>query len=74
MSNWLIALVLRLFVAVVVFSITFLIARAAYRYIPNGRLKRVLYDRTLRTRYPWRFGLGFLVLAWGGIFLAVWLV
>lgn len=65
MDNWLIALLLKPFVALAFFTATLLIARAIYPHIPDGWIKQLLYDPTLRVRYPWRFAIGAIAGAWG---------
>jgi hypothetical protein len=68
MNTWLLGLFLKPFVAVLLFGVTMVIARLLFPYIPAGPLKRLLYDPTLRERYPWRFAIGFMLAcaaAWG---------
>jgi hypothetical protein len=68
------AILLKPFVAVVLFAVVWLLARSIYRLIPNGRIRDVLYDKTLRERHPWRFGalILFFYLAIGAGLWAVW--
>lgn len=65
MSNWLLALFLKPFAALVLFCSAAVVARLAYRHIPPGKVKTLLYDPTLRDRHPWKFALLFMGLAWG---------
>lgn len=65
MDNWLLALFLKPFAAVVLFVGATYIARLVFPYIPAGPAKRFLYDPTLRERHPWKFALAFMGLAWG---------
>lgn len=63
--EWVIALVLKPFVALALFVFAYLVAQLLSRAIPEGRAKALLYDRTLQKRHPWKFGLGFLFGSWG---------
>lgn len=74
MDPWLIAVLIKPFAALAFFSFAFLLAQVASRFIPEGAIKRVLYDRSLQKRHPWKFGLGFLVAGWGVIGLIAYLV
>jgi hypothetical protein len=71
MEPWLIAVILRPFGAFLYFGLALVIAHAIRPLIPNGRIKVILYDRTLRKRHPWRFFLGFAVVFYGTI-AVVW--
>lgn len=73
-DNWLIALLLKPFAALALLTGTLLLARWIHPHIPNGRIKQVLYDPTLRHRYPWRFAFGCMVGCWGVAFVAYLLV
>lgn len=67
------AILLKPFFFLLFFFAVYLIARAIHPLIPAGRIKALLYDKGLRERHPWKFGLGFLVAGWGtlGIVAAV---
>lgn len=67
--TWLVAVVLRPFGALVFFFVARAIALALYRVIPNGPLKTVLYDKSIRKRAPWRFFLLFAVMFYGTVAL-----
>lgn len=54
--SFFLATLLKPFAAVAFLTVAFLIARGLYRLIPSGRVRDILYDRTLRNRHPWRFG------------------
>jgi len=69
-----IASLLKPFVGLAFFFAVYLIARAMARLIPSGRARDLLYDKTLQKRYPWRFGLGAILGAYGSILLAYWLL
>ncbi len=58
------ALLLKPFFLLVFFFAVYLIARAIHPLIPAGRVKALLYDKGLRERHPWKFGLGFLAGGW----------
>lgn len=68
---WVMAL--KPFVAAVFLGIAYVIARGLAKLIPSGRVKDVLFDRTIAERHPWK--IGFLVIfgGFGGIFLVAWL-
>jgi hypothetical protein len=44
MENWLIALVLKPFVAVIFFVLAWAISRLFWRYLPEGKVKKVLFS------------------------------
>jgi hypothetical protein len=67
--TWLLALVLKPFVAFLFFATAYVVARGLARLIPNGRIKDALYDRTLQKRYPWRFALLAMASIWGVVAL-----
>ena len=67
-----IASFLKPFAAFVFFAMAYAIARGLVGLIPSGRIKDVLYDKTIQKRHPWRFFLGFAALFYGVIVL-VWL-
>lgn len=71
MDAWTWAVLLKPFGAVVFFFVAYLIARALYRLIPDGNVKRILYDKELRKRHPWKFGLGFALLGYGVVIAMV---
>ena len=72
--TWLLAVVLRPFGALVMFGASAFIAyKLLYPLIPDGRIKTLLYDRTIRTQHPWKFGTAVVVSCYGTIFLMVWL-
>jgi hypothetical protein len=72
--EWLLATALKPLVFVGLFFFAYLVARFAHRAIPDSRLKRLLYDRNLRARHPWKFGLGFAVAGYATIALIAYLV
>lgn len=57
--EWLLAVALKPLVFLGLFLFAYFAARVVQRVLPDGRVKQVLYDRSLRTRHPWKFGLGF---------------
>lgn len=65
---------LKPFFAVVFFFLAYVLARLVGPLIPNGAIKRILYDKTIYRRYPWRFSIGFMVAAWGLMFIIYFLV
>ena len=69
-----IALLLKPFAALVLFGLIVLpIELVLAKFWPEGRLKRVLFDRTFRDRHPGKFTVVWLVLMvllWGWIYLA----
>lgn len=72
--EWLLAVILKPLVFVGLFFFAYVVARLAHRFIPDGSVKRLLYDRSLRTRHPWKFGLGFLVAGYATIAVIAYLV
>lgn len=73
--SWLIAVVLRPFFSLLLFgSAAFLAIVVLKPLIPDGRVKTVLYDRTLRTRHPWKFAFLAMATCWGMLGLVGWLV
>lgn len=72
--TWVIALLLRPFAALLVFGLAAFVAYVLLaRVIPAGRVKRLLYDRTLQKRYPWRFAALGLIACYGTIALVGYL-
>ncbi len=65
------ALLLKPFVAVGLFFVVWMLARSLHRLIPGGRLRDVLYDRTLRDRHPWRFG-GLVLFSYVAVGMLLW--
>lgn len=72
--DWLIAVALKPLVFVGLFFLAYVLARVGHKAIPDGKVKRLLYDRTLRARHPWKFGLGFAIGAYAFIALIAYLV
>jgi hypothetical protein len=72
--EWVIGLVIKPFAAVAFFVLAYLLARLLARTIPDGRIKALLYDRSIQKRHPWKFGLGFLFGSWALIGLIAFLV
>jgi hypothetical protein len=73
--TWVLALVLRPFAALVLWGIVAFVAIVLIKpLIPNGRMKDLLYDRTLRVRYPWRFAFFAMALYGGVLGLIAWYV
>jgi 4-hydroxybenzoate polyprenyltransferase len=68
--SWLLAVVLKPFAALVFFSLAYFIAKGIAKAIPGGRVKDVLYDRSVQRRHPWKFALLAMVTIWGVIALA----
>lgn len=60
---------LKPFVALAFFAVALVAARMLWHVIPPGRVKQVLFDRTLQKKHPWKFGLGLLVGCWGVMLL-----
>lgn len=71
---WLLAVALKPLFLVGLFFFAYVVARFAHRAIPDGRVKRLLYDRSLRARHPWKFGLGFMVAGYAVMGLIAYLV
>lgn len=67
-------MLLKPFVLVAWFFVVYLIARSLSRLIPGGRIKDILYDRTIQKRHPWKFGIAALVGTYGTICLMVYLL
>jgi hypothetical protein len=42
--NWLLALFLKPFIAVAFFMVAWLISRLFWRYIPDGKIKKILFS------------------------------
>jgi hypothetical protein len=73
--TWVLALVLRPLAALVLFGFAAFVAIVLLKpLIPSGRIKDLLYDRTLRLRHPWRFAILAMVLCWGVQGLIGWYV
>lgn len=73
MEPWLIAVVLRPFGALAFFGLAAFIAyKVIAPLIPEGRIKAVLFDRSLRTRHPWKFTVLLLVSVYGTILVMDW--
>jgi hypothetical protein len=72
MEPWMWAVVLKPFATVLFFAAIIIpIELTLRKFIPAGRLKAVLFDRTFRDRRPWLFMLWWVVLVggmWGAIF------
>lgn len=58
--------------ALLFFFLAYLIGRALFRVIPDGNIKRILYDRSIQKEHPWKFAGLFFVLFYGVIFFAIW--
>lgn len=64
--TWLLAVVFQPLGALILFGLAAAVAVYVLRpLLPNGRVKDLLYDRTLQKRYPWRFAILALSLCWG---------
>jgi hypothetical protein len=70
---WFLAIAVKPFIMLALFTLTYWIARFIAPLIPNGRLKSLVYDRGLRGRHPWKFAIGFAVAFFGVIFLFDWI-
>lgn len=58
MQPWLIALVLKPYLLLVLFtSVAFIAYKVIHPLMPDGPLKQVLFDRTIQQRHPWKFAL-----------------
>ena len=68
--TWLIAVALRPLGALALFGLAFLTAGLLWPLIPDGRVKRILYDRTLRHRRKWMFA-ALVVVSFYGTVLAM---
>ena len=74
MDPWLWAVVLKSLGALVLFGAAAFIAhKVLYPLIPNGRVKSLLYDRTIRTQHPWKFGAAVLFGCYGMLGLMLWI-
>jgi hypothetical protein len=72
--EWLLTVALKPLLFVALFFAAYVVARLAAPAIPDGRFKRLLYDRTLRARHPWKVGLGFAIGGYLVIALIAYLV
>lgn len=73
--TWLLAVVLKPFGALLFFGLAaFLAYFAVGPLIPNGRVKNVLYDRSIQKRHPWKFAALAFVTFYGTIALVSYLV
>lgn len=73
MEPWLIAVVLRPLGALVFFGLAAFIAyKVIAPLIPEGRIKSILFDRTIRTRHPKKFTVLIVVSVYGTILLMDW--
>jgi hypothetical protein len=73
--TWLVAVVLRPFAALLLFGFAAFVAMVVIKpLIPKGRVKDMLFDRTLQKRYPWRFAILAIGLGWGVPALIGWYV
>ncbi len=72
MDPWLIALILKPLALLAFFFGVYVLARIVSPLIPNGGIKRLLYDKSLQKRHPWKFGLGLLFGVYGTIMLMVY--
>lgn len=68
MSPWLIAAVLRPFGSLVLFGLAAFVAHKLISPLfPDGPLKRLLYNRSIRKNHPWKFALGGLAVIYGTV-------
>lgn len=65
------AMALKPFFALALFTLAYLIARSLAKTIPDGKIKTVLFDRQLQARHPWKFFLIGAAGIWGAILLVV---
>lgn len=75
MEPWLIAVVLRPFGSLVLYGFTALVAyKVLWHLIPQSKVKTALFDRGIRKRHPWKFGLLTFVAVYGTVCFMVWLL
>jgi hypothetical protein len=72
--TWLLALVLRPFGAFVLFGAALVVARVLWPLFPAGRLRSVLYDRSIKKNHPWKFAILGMVACYGTVALVYYLV
>lgn len=65
------AMALKGFVALAFFSVAYVISRILAKIIPNGRVKDVLFDRTLQARHPWKVFFLFTLFFFGAMALGI---
>jgi hypothetical protein len=71
--TWLLAVVLRPLFTVVFFGFAAFVAYVLVGpLIPEGRTKRVLFDRSIKRKHPWKFALLALVSCYGVAGLVGW--
>lgn len=68
------AAVLRPLGSLLFFGLAALIAYTLKPLIPSGRIRDVLYDRTIRTKHPWKFALLALFSCYGTVGLVAYIV
>lgn len=56
------------------FFLAYVLARGLHRLIPDGKVKHVLYDKTLQARHPWKVGLGFMFAGYAAMGIIAFLV
>lgn len=72
--TWLLALILRPVGAFALFGFALLVARVLWPLIPAGRVRTVLYDRTIRKKHPWAFFFLACFGVYGTIYTIYWFV
>jgi hypothetical protein len=72
--EWLLAVALKPLILFLGLCVVYVLARSMHRFIPEGRVKQLLYDRSLRARHPWKFGLGFAITGYATIAVIAYLV
>jgi hypothetical protein len=70
--GWLVAVVLKPWLALGFFGFSCAVAYAIRPLIPDGRVKKLLYDRTFRHRHPWLFKTLVVVGCYGTLLGMVW--
>ena len=69
-----IAAALRPFGAFVLFTAALCVAWVIRPLIPGGKIKELLYDRSIRKRHPWKFFLAAAVGVYGTVAVIGWIV
>lgn len=72
--TWLLAVIFRPVGMLLFFGGSLAISRLLWPLFPAGRVRTLLYDRTLQKRYPWRVFFLFFVAFYGTIGLVAYFV
>jgi hypothetical protein len=71
--TWLLAVIFRPLGSLLVFGFAALVAyKVIGPLIPEGRIKALLYDRSIRRNHPWKFAVAALVSCYGVLGLMLW--